>query len=353
MSQSLVQDILQRLTKGETLSFPLAEAFTQTLMQGEVTEIQTAAVLTALAMRGETSDEIAAFASAMRSHSLRITAPENAIDTCGTGGDGRNTFNISTAAAIVAAAAGVPVAKHGNRSATSRSGSADVLEQLGVSVTLEPHQAEYCLNEAGICFLYARTYHPAMKYAAKPRQQLGFRTIFNILGPLTNPAHVKRQVIGVFKADLVPIVAEALLKLGSEHALVMHGSDGLDEFTLSGETLVAELCSGNIRNYTLTPEEVSLPRADVSELVGGDAADNARMMLDLFAQQRPGAILNAVLYNAAAALYVAGQSNSIREGVAVAQQILKSGAALAKLQQLVQSSQDAQTMGKAEEGIIS
>ncbi|MCY0896466.1 MAG: anthranilate phosphoribosyltransferase [Alicyclobacillaceae bacterium] len=335
---STIETVLQTVGSGKTLTFELAEAFTLELMSGGVSEVQTAGVLAAIAVRGETPDEIAGFASAMRSHGITVQADLGAVDTCGTGGDGLNTFNISTAAAIVAAAAGVPIAKHGNRAATSKSGSADVLEALGVQVDSQPASARACLESCGICFLFARNYHPAMKYAAGPRKQLGFRTIFNVLGPLTNPAGVKRQVLGVYAERLVPIVAEALRQLQSEHALVVHGQDGLDEFSLSGPTYVAELKHGTVQLYEISPSDVGLNAAPVSTLAGGTAVENAAIVEAILSGEQRGPTRDAVLFNAGAALYVGGRASSIREGVCLAADTIDGGRAQATLKQLVRAS---------------
>lgn len=334
MDTSLIPEALRSVARGEALTADSAEAFMHLLMAGEVTPIQTAGLLAAMAVRGETVDEIVGFARAMRAHAVPFQALPQVVDTCGTGGDGRDTFNISTAAAIVAAAAGALVAKHGNRAVSSRSGSADVLAALGARVDLDVQAARACLLETGLCFLFAPVYHPAMKHAAEPRRQLGFRTVFNILGPLTNPAGARRQVLGVFRPELVRKVADALLALGSEHALVVHGAGGIDEFSLQGETLVAEVRDGQVREYAFTPAEAGLPAAPVEALAGGDAVHNAAVIRRVLSGQR-GPQRDVVVLNAGAVLYVAGRAPSIREGVVQAQAAIDNGAALATLDRFV------------------
>ncbi|EJY55027.1 anthranilate phosphoribosyltransferase [Alicyclobacillus hesperidum URH17-3-68] len=335
----LVQTALRTVVAGQTLDVTAADAFMNEWMQGRVTQAQAAALVSVMAARGEQPSEIAGFARAMRRHALHITAPASAIDTCGTGGDGRDTFNISTTVAFIAATAGIPVAKHGNRAASSRSGSADVLQALGAEIELSTEACERLLADTNLCFLFAQVFHPAMKYAAQVRRELGFRTIFNILGPLTNPANARRQVLGVFKPSLVPTVADALLELGAEHALVVHGDGGLDELSLSGPTQVAEVRAGRIETYVISPEEVGLVRAPVSSITGGTPAENADMIRKVL-QGVKGPKRDVVLLNAGAALYVGGKAASIAEGVDLAAQLIDSGAALAKLEQFVAGTQD-------------
>lgn len=334
---NFITDVLQTVAKGQVLDVQTAEDFMRSLMSGQITAVQTAGLLSGMAVRGEAVSEIVGFARAMRNQSVHLNAPRSVVDTCGTGGDGSNTFNISTAAAVVAAASGVPMAKHGNRAVSSRSGSADVLTALGARVNLSTDEALSCLNETNLCFLFAQSYHPAMKHAAEPRRQLGFRTIFNILGPLTNPAGAKRQVVGVFKPELVDKVAEALLELGTEHALVVHGAGGIDEFSLQGETLVAEVKQSSIRRYTVTPGESGLKTADVSELVGGDAEANAAIIQSVLSG-KTGPCRDVVLLNASAVLYVAGRVTTLREGVTVAAAVIDSGAAARTLESFVHAS---------------
>lgn len=329
---------LRTAASGAPLDVALADEFMNELMQGRVSPIQTAGLISALAVRGEQASEIAGFARAMRRHALQMTAPVGSIDTCGTGGDGADTFNISTTVALIAAAAGIPVAKHGNRAASSKSGSADVLQALGARIDLDAAQCEQMLGRTNLCFLFAQTFHPAMKHAATVRKELGFRTIFNILGPLTNPAQTRRQVLGVFRADLVETVAQALAELGVDHVLVVHGADGLDELSISGPSTVAEVRGKDVQLRTIEPEQIGLARADVSALRGGDAQHNANVICELFNGQH-GPKRDIVLLNAAAALYVGGKAENLQQGVAQARKLIDSGAALRKLHEFVAASQ--------------
>jgi anthranilate phosphoribosyltransferase len=331
----MIKRALQTVIGGGTLTRELAEETMRQIMTGGATGSQIAALLTALRMRGETVEEITGFAAAMRSF---VTPVESGltglVDTCGTGGDGAETFNISTTASFVAAAAGVKIAKHGNRSVSSRSGSADVLQALGVNIDLTPEQAAACLEQVGLTFLFAQLYHPAMKHAIGPRRELGFRTVFNVLGPLTNPAGTKRQVIGTFGADLVDKMACALANLGTEHALIVHGEDGLDEITVTGATKIAEVRGGKVeRVFTLTPEEVGLKRHPIEAIRGGDAHQNAAIAVRILEGDEGGA-RDIVVLNAAATLYVAGKAKTFREGVEQAQAAIDSGRALQVLEQL-------------------
>jgi anthranilate phosphoribosyltransferase len=335
-----MKQALQTVINGGTLTAELAEAAMGQIMAGEATHAQIAGFLTALRMRGETVEEITGFARAMRRFSTKVESSLGGlVDTCGTGGDGAETFNISTTASFVAAAAGVPIAKHGNRAVSSKSGSADVLQALGVEIALTQEQAAYCLEQVGIAFLFAQSYHPAMKHAIAPRRELGFRTVFNVLGPLTNPAGAKRQVIGTFHPDLCDKMGQVLADLGTEHALIVHGHDGLDEITVTGPTKIAEVRGGRVeRVYTLTPEEVGLRRHASEALKGGDAVLNAEIAKDVL-QGAPGAARDIVVINAAATIYVAGLAASIQEGVQLAQEALDSGQALAVLNDLVYTTQ--------------
>jgi len=335
---AIVFDVLKTVGRGNALTVDAAEAFMDELMAGNTTGIQTAAVLAAMAVRGETVEEIVGFARAMRNHSIHMNAPVDVVDTCGTGGDGADTFNISTTAAILAAAAGVPIAKHGNRAASSKSGSADVLTALGARIDLTVEAGLQCLFDTNLCFLFAQLYHPAMKHAAEPRKQLGFRTIFNILGPLTNPAHAKRQVLGVFREDLVTKVADALLALGSEHVMVVHGAGGIDEISLQGETTVAEVLDGRVHTYTICPEDVGLARAPVAALAGGDAMVNADILQRILAGEK-GPRRDVVVFNAGATLYVAGIAPDIETGVRLAEQTIDDGRALQRLHQYIAMTQ--------------
>ncbi len=327
-------EALRRVLAREDLTREGTEALFGQLMDGELSEPMKAALLVGLAMKGEAVAEVAGAAAAMRGRVIRIPhSVERAVDTCGTGGDGKGTFNISTTAALVAAACGAPVAKHGNRSVSSRSGSADVLEALGVSIELTPEQAGRALAEVGIAFLFAPKLHPAMREVMPVRRELGVRTVFNILGPLTNPAGARRQVVGVFAPHLVELVGRVLLQLGSEHALVVHGSDGLDEITTTGPTRVAEVRSGEIRLYDLDPEELGVPRAKEEQLAGGSPEENAAAMAAVLGGEE-GARSEITAINAGAALYVAGKAESLADGLESARACLADGRAQSKLEQL-------------------
>jgi anthranilate phosphoribosyltransferase len=309
-------------------------------MDGKATDVQKAALLVALRMKGETSEEITGAAMAMRERVTRLDAGNaRVVDTCGTGGDARGTFNISTVAAIVAAAAGTIVAKHGNRAVSSACGSADVLTELGVAIDLDAPRMELVLLRTGISFLFAPKLHPAMGAVASVRRELGLRTIFNLLGPLTNPAFARRQVLGVYAAPLVEVMARVLLALGSEHALVVHGHDGLDEISVSAPTHVCELRDGGLRSYDVTPEEIGLRRHEAEAVRGGDTRENARMAQAVLSGET-GAPRDIVLANAGAALYVGGEAESIRDGVRVAAQAIDSGRAREKLAELVATTRE-------------
>ncbi len=329
---------LRRLAAGERLSQDATARAFATLMAGEVSPVRMSAFLTALAVRDATVDELAGAARAMR-HAMRtIEAPADAIDLCGTGGDGHGTLNVSTAASFVAAACGVPVAKHGNRNMSSRTGAADVLEALGVRIDLEPAAAERCLHEAGLCFLFAQTYHPAMKHVAEVRRELGFRTIFNLLGPLSNPAGVRRQLLGVFSKDWLVPVANVLLKLGAEKAWVVHGSDGLDEMTTTGVTHVAVLEHGKISQMSVAPQDVGLEHGMLSALKGGIPDDNADAIRKVLGGAK-GPFRDIVLLNAAAALVVSDKAHDLKEGLVMAANAIDSGAAADRLARLEAVSQ--------------
>jgi anthranilate phosphoribosyltransferase len=309
----------------------------QEMLEGRASDVEIASLLTAIAVRGATVDELAGFVQAMRAMSrpVPLSEPEREqlVDTCGTGGDSHGTFNISTAAALVAAAAGVKVAKHGNRRVTSKCGSADVLEALGIPVDLEPERAVECLRQTGFMFLYAPALHPAMKRVQPVRRALGFRTILNLAGPLTNPAGAQAQVVGVFAPAAVSLVAETLARLGVRHALVVHGRDGLDELTLNGASNVAEVRDGTIRNFTLEASEAGLAPAPLQALVGGDAQENARLIESIL-QGEPGPRRDIVLLNASAAFMIAGRVTDFTEGVRYAANAIDSGAGLRLLAQL-------------------
>jgi anthranilate phosphoribosyltransferase len=325
------------ITSGRVLTREEARAAMSSVMAGEATPAQLGALLAALAVRGETPDEISGFAEAMRAAALPVTIRDGAIDTCGTGGDRSNSFNISTVSAIVAAATGARVAKHGNRAASSACGSADVLEALGVKIDLGPEGVAACVEEVGIGFMFAPRYHPAMKHAAPVRREIGIRTVFNVLGPLANPAGVRRQLLGVPSPALGSTMARVLADLGAERALVVHGG-GLDEIDPSGPTAAWELRDGAITERTIEPEQMGLERAARDTIVGGDAARNAAIARAVLEGGDGGARV-AVLLNAGAACYVAGLAESVREGVALAKAAIASGAARATLDRFAATSQ--------------
>lgn len=322
------------LAEGKKLPHEIAERMFQIMMNGGATPAQMAAILMGLRIKGESVEEISAGASVLRAKASPINAPQDCIDTCGTGGDGRGTYNISTTTAIVLAACGLPVAKHGNRSVSSKSGSADVLETLGIKIDAEIPVLEKCLNELGIAFLMAPKFHTAMRHVAPIRQELGLRTIFNILGPLCNPAKPAYQLLGVYDRTLTEPMARVLKELGTKAAWVVCGHDGLDELTLTGTTYVTELKDGNIRNFEITPEEAGLPRAILEDLKGGNASVNAKAMEEALSGI-DSAYKNAVLYNAGAALLIAGKVENMTDGVAMARNAIDDGAAYSLLKQWV------------------
>lgn len=331
----MIDQAIRRAVDGRHLGRDEMQEVFAHVMDGKASDVQKSALLIALRMKGETAEEITGAAMAMRARVTPLDVDRNGlVDTCGTGGDGRGTFNISTVAAIVAAAAGANVAKHGNRAVSSACGSADVLSALGVHIDLDAPRMSEVLRRAGIAFLFAPKLHPAMSAVAAVRRELGVRTIFNVLGPLTNPAFARRQVLGVFAARLVETVANVLNALGAEHALVVHSNDGLDEISVSAPTRVCEVRGGEVRSYDITPEEIGVQTHSIEELAGGDArmnAEIARRVLD----GEDGARRDVVIANAGAALYVADLAPTIRDGVALAREAIESKAARDKLQQLV------------------
>ncbi len=335
----MIRDAIGKLVEGRSLSEEEARAVMGQVMAGEATPAQIAAWLVALRLKGETPEELLGMVRAMRERAVPVETAGDPIDTCGTGGDASGSYNISTASAIVAAAAGIKVAKHGNRSASSKCGSADVLEALGVRIALTPQQARRCLDEAGITFLFAQAYHPAMKHVAPVRTEIGVRTVFNFLGPLANPAGVRRQVLGVALSEIAPKMASILNDLGAVHALVVHGEDGMDEVSLGGATSVYEVRDGAVRPYAITPEELGLPRAGRSDLAGGDRDENAAIIRRLLDGER-GPKRDALLANASAALLVGDKAKDWKEGVALAAGVIDSGAAKRKLEEFVRCSRD-------------
>lgn len=331
-----LRDLLLRLMQGKNLKREEAKFLLNQLLNGEATDAQIAAALVALAIKGETTEELAGMAEAMRENSLKINSVHTQfIDTAGTGSSRVKTFNVSTAAAFVIAGAGLPVAKHGSRAATSKSGSADVLSALGVNVSASRETSEKCLNEIGICFMFAPLYHASTARVAAVRRELGVHTTFNLLGPMTNPANAPFQIMGVWHKDLVAPIAETLQKLGAKRALVVHGLDGLDEITVSAKTSVAEITPEYIKFYEVSPENFNFKTvSDIENLRGGDASQNAEIIKEILENKRTDAARTLVLVNAAAAIYVGGKAESLSEAAKVATTSLESGNALAKLESL-------------------
>jgi anthranilate phosphoribosyltransferase len=321
---------------GKHLSESEMEAVMLNVMRGEATPAQIGAFLVALRMKGEQVDEITGAARAMRSHAMRVVTNRNVVDTCGTGGDSRGTFNISTTAALIAAAAGVVIAKHGNRAMSGAVGGADVLEALGVRIDLGAEQVADCLQEVGVGFLFAQVFHPAMRHVAGPRREIGLRTIFNLLGPLSNPAGAQAQLLGVFGEKWVEPLAHALARLGSRRAMVVHGQDGLDEITLTGATIVAELRDDTVRSYRLDPTRFGLSRCTPVELQGCDVTANARLIEGILAGTSTDAQRDISLLNAAAAIYVGGRATTLEAALDRARDALQSGRAAKKLAQLIE-----------------
>lgn len=333
-----MQQALSQLIGGSDLTRSQANAVMNIIMSGEATAAQIAGVVTAMRMKGETKDEITGFAEAMRAHSSHLhTEQEGLLDTCGTGGSGIHKFNISTTSSIIAAAAGIRVAKHGNRAMSGKTGSADVLEALGVQITITPEQAAQCLDKIGICFMFAQLYHPSLRHAAVPRRELGIRTIFNMLGPLTNPAGADRQLLGLYDRARTSTVAEVLGELGLKRALVVSSHDGLDEISISAPTQVSELLGGKVTTYKITPEELGLTRWPISEVMGGEPEVNAALIRGIFSGEQRGAYRDIVLANAGACIYVGGLAASLSEGVAIAANVIDSGEAQRKLVSLIQT----------------
>ncbi|MDQ6712154.1 MAG: anthranilate phosphoribosyltransferase [Candidatus Dormibacteraeota bacterium] len=330
-------EAIERLLQGTALSREQARDVMDQVMAGEVTTGQLAGLLVALRARGETVEEMTGFVESMRAHATPLELPAGAIDTCGTGGDRAGTFNISTAAALVAAGAGIPVAKHGNRAASSRCGSADVLEALGVDITLDANGVRRCIDVAGMGFCFAPTFHPAMRHAGPARKELGVRTVFNVLGPLANPGRVRRQALGVGAAPLAPLMIRVLKDLGHERALVFYGEDGLDELTTTGLSRVFQLSDGQVRDYELDPGELGFPRSSGEDLRGGTPPENANLLRHVL-DGETGPRRDVVLLNAAAAVLAAGRAEEWPQAVTVAKESLDSGRARQVLDRLVQTS---------------
>ncbi|MBP2639257.1 MAG: trpGD [Firmicutes bacterium] len=329
----MLQPIFEKIVRGRNLSEQEAEVMMEAIMGGRATPAQIGGMLTALSMKGETVDEIAGCARVMRRKSTQVNSLSQVVDTCGTGGDKKDTFNISTTAAFVAAGAGLAVAKHGNRSVSSKCGSADVLEALGININLNAQAVEESLRQIGIGFLFAPVFHQAMKNVVGPRREIGIRTIFNILGPLTNPAGAQGQVLGVFQAELTEMLAGVLLRLGTEHALVVHGMDGLDEISICSSTKITEVKKGRMDTYYIEPEDFGLQRAAASSIAGGMAADNSKIVLAVL-QGEKGPRRDVVLLNSAAALVAGNKAADLKGGVVLAADSIDSGRALAKLRAL-------------------
>ncbi|MCM3633062.1 anthranilate phosphoribosyltransferase [Paenibacillus camelliae] len=338
MSEQLtMQAAIQKLVNGDNLSREEARGVMRQIMSGEATGAQIGAAVIALRMKGETKDEITGLAEVMRSFSNRVNSSRSGLlDTCGTGGSGISKFNISTASSFIASAAGIHVAKHGNRAMSGKSGSADVLEALGVNINITPQQAKDCLDEVGICFMFAQLYHPSMKYSAAPRKEIGTRTIFNMLGPLTNPANADRQLLGLYDASKTEVIAEVLGELGITRALVVSSDDGLDEISISAATKVSELKDGRVSTYYITPEELGLTRYPLEQILGGESTYNAQIIREIFDGKRKDGYREIVLANAGACIYLGGLADSHREGVAIAADIIDSGKAALKLNQLIE-----------------
>ena len=334
----MIREAIDIVVSGHSLNREQATEVMQEIMEGEATPAQLGAFLTGLRLKGESTEEIAGMAAVMRDKALRVNAEGPLLDVVGTGGDGKNTFNISTASAFVAAACGVKVAKHGNRAASSSCGAADVLEALGVKIEQTPEGVEQCIEQAGIGFMLAQAFHPSMRYAGPVRREIGIRTVFNILGPLTNPARAQCMLLGVAYPQLGEFMAEALQLLDIQHALVVHGEDGMDEITLSGSSTVWEVQQGQVSNWTIDVADTGLARASTEDLKGGTAEENAATMRRLF-QGKRGPIRDAVLLNGGAALVAADKAGNLSEGIAMAAQAIDNGDALARVEALVEVSQ--------------
>ena len=334
----MIKEAILKLARKEDLTYEEAEMVMNEIMGGEATPVQMSSYLTALAMKGETIDEITASAAGMRAHCIKLLHEMDVLEIVGTGGDGSNSFNISTTAALVIAAGGVPVAKHGNRAASSKSGAADVLEALGVNIAISPERSAELLKKIRICFLFAQNYHIAMKYVAPIRKELGIRTVFNILGPLSNPAGANMELMGVFDGALVEPLAQVMAKLGVTRGMVVYGQDKLDEISMCAPTSVCEIRDGWFQSYELTPEQFGYKRCHKDALLGGTPQENAEITKDILSGKEKGARRQAVCLNAGAALYITGKADTIEKGVHMAEELIDSGAAGRKLEEFVQES---------------
>jgi len=332
----MIKEAIIKLSKKQDLAYAEAEAVMDEIMSGQATPVQMSAYLTALALKGETIDEITASAAGMRAHCIKLLHNLDVLEIVGTGGDGSNSFNISTTSSLVIAAGGVPVAKHGNRAASSKSGAADVLEALGVKITLTPERSAEILKKINICFLFAQNYHIAMKYVAPIRKELGIRTVFNILGPLSNPAGANMELMGVYDQSLVEPLAQVMANLGVNRGMVVYGQDSLDEISMCAPTSVCEIRDGKFTSYEITPEQFGYERCEKGALTGGTPAENAEITKAILKGEEKGSKRQAVCLNAGAALYIAGKAASIEEGVKLAESLIDSGAALKKLEEFVE-----------------
>lgn len=332
----MIKEAIIKLSKKQDLAYAEAEAVMDEIMSGQATPVQMSAYLTALALKGETIDEITASAAGMRAHCIKLLHNLDVLEIVGTGGDGSNSFNISTTSSLVIAAGGVPVAKHGNRAASSKSGAADVLEALGVKITLTPERSAEILKKINICFLFAQNYHIAMKYVAPIRKELGIRTVFNILGPLSNPGGANMELMGVYDQSLVEPLAQVMANLGVNRGMVVYGQDSLDEISMCAPTSVCEIRDGKFTSYEITPEQFGYERCEKGALTGGTPAENAEITKAILKGEEKGPKRQAVCLNAGAALYIAGKATSIEEGVKLAESLIDSGAALKKLEEFVE-----------------
>lgn len=334
----MIKEAILKLAKKEDLTYEMAEAVMNEIMSGEATPVQMSAYLTALSIKGETIDEITASAAGMRAHCIKLLHNMDVLEIVGTGGDGSNSFNISTTSSLVIAAAGVPVAKHGNRAASSESGAADVLEALGVNISIPPEKSAQLLKDISICFLFAQNYHVAMKYVAPIRKELGIRTVFNILGPLSNPAGANMELMGVYDESLVEPLAQVMAKLGVSRGMVVYGKDSLDEISMCAPTAVCEIKDGWFQSYELTPEQFGYERCDKSQLTGGSPQENAEITKAILEGREKGAKRQAVCLNAGAALYITGKAETIEQGVRMAESLIDDGSALRKLEEFITES---------------
>ncbi|MCU6755257.1 Anthranilate phosphoribosyltransferase [uncultured Eubacterium sp.] len=334
----MIKEAILKLAKKEDLTYEMAEAVMNEIMSGEATPVQMSAYLTALSIKGETIDEITASAAGMRAHCIKLLHNMDVLEIVGTGGDGSNSFNISTTSSLVIAAAGVPVAKHGNRAASSKSGVADVLEALGVNISIPPEKSAQLLKDISICFLFAQNYHVAMKYVAPIRKELGIRTVFNILGPLSNPAGANMELMGVYDESLVEPLAQVMAKLGVSRGMVVYGKDSLDEISMCAPTAVCEIKDGWFQSYELTPEQFGYERCDKSQLTGGSPQENAEITKAILEGREKGAKRQAVCLNAGAALYITGKAETIEQGVRMAESLIDDGSALRKLEEFITES---------------